>query len=315
MMKPGFVKRRRVRLLALVGSGCLLAGVSVYAALAWSTGVPAAERPFFKNESAGPLVIAHRGGAGLWPENTLYAFERAGRLGVDVIELDVRSTSDGVLVVMHDATVNRTTEGAGRVSELTLAELKKYDAGYRWSPDGGKSFPVRGRGIAVPTLEEVFKALPKMRFIIEPKQDAPSITEPLCSLLRRHAMTERVVVGSFSHSIMSEFRQACPEVATSASPSEVSRFLAMQKTGLDRAYSPPMQALQVPEYLGGLQVLSKAFVEAAHGRNLEVHAWTINETADMQRMINMGVDGLMTDYPDRLMKLLGRPTDGLSALE
>lgn len=309
------MKSRRARFLALFGIGCLLAVVSVYAALAWSTGVPATERPFFRKEKAGPLVIAHRGGAGLWPENTLYAFERAGRLGVDVIELDVRSTSDGVLVAMHDATVNRTTDGAGRVSEMTLEQLKKYDAGYRWSSDGGKSFPVRGRGISVPTLEEVFTALPKTRFIVEPKQDAPSITAALCSLIRGRGMADKVVVASFSNAIMSEFRQACPEIATSATPSEVSKFLAMQKTGLDRAYSPPMQALQVPEYLGGLQVLSRGFVEAAHGRKLQVHAWTINETQDMRRMIEMGVDGLMTDYPDRLMKLLGRPTDGLSSEE
>lgn len=310
-MKRGFVKSRRARFFALVGGGCLLAGVSVYAALAWSTGVPAPARPFFRKENAGPLVIAHRGGAGLWPENTLYAFERAAKLGVDVIELDVRSTSDGVLIVIHDATLNRTSDGAGRVSEMTLEQLKKYDAGYRWSSDNGKSFPVRGSAITVPTLEEVFTALPKMRFIIEPKQDAPSITGPLCGLIRKHGMSDKVVVGSFSHSIISEFRQACPEVATSASPSEVSKFLAMQKAGLDRAYSPPMQALQVPEYMGGLQVLSRGFVEAAHGRNLQVHAWTINEAGDMRRIIDMGVDGLMTDYPDRLMKLLGRPAGGL----
>jgi glycerophosphoryl diester phosphodiesterase len=253
-----------------------------------------------------PLVIAHRGGAGLWPENTLYAFEQAANLGVDIIEIDVRSTSDGTLVVMHDATLERTTDGAGHISEVSLAQLKRYDAGYRWSADGGKSFPMRGRGLVVPTLEEVFTALPEMRFNIEPKQDAPSITEPLCNLIRKRGMADRVVVASFSHAIMGEFRQTCPEVATSATPLEVSRFLAMQKAGLDGAYSPPMQALQVPEYIGGLRVLTRAFVEAAHGRNLQVHAWTVNDAQDMRRLIDLGVDGLMTDYPDRLMQLLAQ---------
>src|SRR5215213_11586194 len=108
----------------VIGIGCLMAIVSVYGVLAWSTGLPATERPFFKRDGNRPLVIAHRGGAGLWPENTLYAFEKANELGVDVIEIDVRSTSDGTLVVMHDATIDRTTDGVGRVSEMTLAELK-----------------------------------------------------------------------------------------------------------------------------------------------------------------------------------------------
>jgi glycerophosphoryl diester phosphodiesterase len=308
-MKLGFIKNKVAKRLMIIGVGCVLAIASVYAALAWSTGIPAAERSFFKKDGTRPLVIAHRGGAGLWPENTLYAFENAVNLGVDVVEIDVRSTSDGTLVVMHDATVNRTTDGAGRVSDMTLAELKKYDAGFRWSSDNGKTFPMRGRGITVPTLEEVFTALPEMRFNIEPKQDAPSITEPLCSLIRKHRMADKVIIASFSNAIMYEFRRTCPEVATSASPVEVSKFLAMQTAGLETAYSPAMQALQVPEYIGGLRVLTTSVVEAAHNRNLEVHAWTINETEDMLRLMNMGVDGLMTDYPDRLIKVVGRPLE------
>jgi glycerophosphoryl diester phosphodiesterase len=291
----------------IFGVGCVLTAVSVYAVLASLTGTPAAERSFFRKEGSRPLVIAHRGGAGLWPENTIYAFERAKELGVDVIEVDVRSTSDGVLVLMHDATVDRTTDGSGRVNEMTLAELKKYDAGYRWSPDGGKTFPMRGLGITVPTVEEAFTTLPGMRFNIEPKQDAPSIIAALCSLIRKHGMADKVAVASFSGSIMDEFRRTCPEVATSASPGEVSKFLAMQKAGLDNAYSPPMQALQVPEYIGGLRILTRAFVQAAHSRNLNVHAWTVNEEEDMRRLVDAGVDGLMTDYPDRLMKLLPPP--------
>ena len=288
----------------MLGLGCVMAVVAVYGLLASSTGEPAPERSFFKNQIR-PLVIAHRGGARLWPENTLYAFEKAKDLGVDVIEIDVRVTRDGHLVVMHDETVERTTNGAGRVHEMTLLKLKELDAGYRWSSDNGATFPLRGRGLTVPTLEEAFAALPDMRFNIEPKQDVPSMAEPLCQLIRQHGMTDKVVVGSFKQVVLDEFRQTCAEVATSASPSEVSKFLAMQKVGLDRAYSPPMQALQVPEYVGSLRVLSKSFVEAAHSRNLQVHAWTVNETEDMRRLLEMGVDGVMTDYPDRLLELLG----------
>lgn len=298
---------KRAKWLVALLLGLLTIMGAIYGYLARSAGEPVAVHPFFtQGTTPRPLVIAHRGGAGLWPENTLYAFEHAAELGVDCLELDVRSTSDGVLVVMHDAGVERTTDGAGRVNSMTLAELKGLDAGYDWTPDGGRSFPMRGRGITVPTLEEVFTALPRMRFIMEPKQDAPSITRPLCRMIEEHAMTDRLVVGSFNQTVIDEFRRECPAVATSASTSEASKFLSMYKTGVGRAYSPTMQALQVPEYFGGMEVVSRGFVETAHQLNLQVHVWTVNNPANMQRLLEMGVDGIMTDYPDRLMQLVGR---------
>lgn len=297
--------RRIIKWLGFILLGIIVLLGAIYVSLAWSAGEQAVDRMFFQNDSSRPLIIAHRGAAGLAPENTLYAFERMQNLGVDVIELDVRSTSDGTLIVLHDATVDRTTEATGRVADLTLAELKRLDAGYRWTPDDGKSFPFRGRGITVPTLQEVFAALPAMRFNIEPKHSTPSPVKPLCDLLREQKMLDRVIVGSFNGTILDEFRRECGEVATSASPSEVSKFLAMYKTGLSKSFGPAMQALQVPEYAGALQVVSKDFVAAAHERNLKVHVWTVNETIDMERLLEMGVDGIMTDYPDRLIKLLG----------
>jgi glycerophosphoryl diester phosphodiesterase len=291
--------------LALLLGGVVMVG-AIYGSLTWPAGEPATDHPFFKQDGRRPLVMAHRGGAGLWPENTVHAFERARSLGVDVIETDVRLTADGVLVVIHDATVERTTGGTGSVGEMTLAELKKLDAAYNWSPDRAGSFPLRGRGITVPTLEEVFVAFPDMRFNIEPKQDVPSLAKPLCRAIREHGMASRVLVGSFRQTVLDEFRRECPEVATSAGPAEVTKFLAAHKAGLGGTYSPAMQALQVPEYAGGLQLLTRSFIEAAHGQNLQVHAWTINGAADMRRLLEAGVDGIMTDYPDRLMALLGR---------
>lgn len=253
-----------------------------------------------------PLVMAHRGGGGLWPENTMLAFERARDLGVDVIETDVHSTSDGVLVVMHDETVDRTTNGTGRVNDLTLAEVKRLDAGYRWSGDGMKTFPFRGRGISVPTLDEVFARLPEMRFNIEPKQERPSLAKPLCRMIREKGMVNKITIGSFRQTVLDEFRRECPEVATSASPAEVGEFMRVYKARSDAAYRPVMRALQVPEYVAGAHLLNKDFVDAAHSRNLQVHAWTVNETEDMRRLIGIGVDGIMTDYPDRLLSVLGR---------
>lgn len=298
--------RRRWKWLAAPVLAVLLAGGALYAVLSRTKGEAVPEHIYFRQDAGRTLVIAHRGGAGLWPENTLYAFEHAAALGVDVIETDVRVTKDGELVVLHDEGVERTTDGTGRVGSLTLAELKRLDAAYRFTPDGGRSFPLRDSGISVPTLREVFAALPRMRFNIEPKQGVPPLAAPLCRMIREQGMTDRVLIASFSGTTLGEFRRECPEIATSAATGEVASFLTLEETGLAASYSPVMQALQVPEHAGSLRVLTRDFVEAAHGRNLRVHAWTVNDEGNMRRLIELGVDGIMTDYPDRLLKVLGR---------
>ena len=296
--------------LSAAAAALLLAACALYVAVSRSSGGPAAEHHYFKQDRpGGTLVIAHRGGAGLWPENTLYAFERAAALGADVIETDVRATADGEIVVFHDERVERTTDGEGSVRAMTLAGLKRLDAAHRWSPDGGRTFPLRGRGVNVPTLREVFAALPRMRFNIEPKQAAPSVAARLCRLIREYGMGERVLVASFGDAVLEDFRRECPEVATSASASEVAGFLALQRAGLAGSYGPRMQALQVPEWAGGVRLLTEDFVRAAHARNLRVHAWTVNAEEDMRRLAGLGLDGIMTDYPDRLLRVLGRRPD------
>jgi glycerophosphoryl diester phosphodiesterase len=291
------------RRLSLV-TALLMLGTIFFGLLAWWA-QPASEGEDLEPASRRPLlVIAHRGGAAVWPENTLYAFKRARDLGVDVLEMDAQVTADGVLVVMHDGAVDRTTEGSGPVNRLSLAELKRLDAAYRFSPDGGRTFPLRGRGITVPTLQEVFKALPDVRFNIEPKQAQPSLVKPLCRMIRDNGMQQKVMIGSFSAQVLAEFREECPEVATSASPAEVSTLLASSPAGAERAPALAAKALQVPEYIGGQRLLTRQLIEAAHARNLEVHAWTINDEESMRRLIELGVDGIMTDYPDRLIALL-----------
>ncbi len=287
----------------VLGVILILAGIYFY--LAMQTGKPADVRAIFKREISRPLVFAHRGGGGLYPENTLEAFKYSAQMGVDVLELDVHSTSDGALVVMHDSKIDRTTNGSGKVNEMTLAELKNLDAGYHFTPDGGKTFPFRGKGITIPTLQEIFDVLPDKTFNVEPKQAEPSVTKPLCEILRARKMTEKVIVGSFRQQAIDEFRAVCAEVATAGTPSEVRDFLALYKIGLGESYSPPMQVLQIPERLGALQIVSKDFIETARKLNLQVHVWTINETDDMERLLEMKVDGIMTDYPDRLLNLLG----------
>jgi len=254
-----------------------------------------------------PLVIAHRGGAGLWPENTLYAFQRAAAMGVDVLETDMHSTADGALVLIHDPTVDRTTNGSGRVNHLPLSRLKALDAGYYWSEDGGRSFPFRGQGITVPTVEEVFSAFPEIRVNIEIKQTRPSVAERFCRLILTFGMADRVMVASFNSSILREFRRLCPAVATSAGKSEVRLFYALSLFSPRAAFLPAgCYALQVPVFRKGLRVITKRLLSAARLRNLQVHAWTVNSGPQMARLLRLGVDGIVTDYPDRLLAILDR---------
>jgi glycerophosphoryl diester phosphodiesterase len=286
--------------------GVALAAAGLYAYLAMRTGKPAEVRAMFARSLPKPLVFAHRGGGGLYPENTLDAFRYSAEIGVDVLELDVHRTADGALVVIHDSTVDRTTDGVGKISELTLAEVRNLDAAYRFSTDGGQTFPLRGKGIRIPTLQEVFDAFPAKKFNVEPKAADPGIVATLCGELRKREKTERVIVGSFRQAAIDEFRSACPEVATSATPSEVTEFLTLYKLGIGDTYSPPMQVLQIPEKVGSLQIVSPDFIETARRLNLQIHVWTINRPEDMQRLIDAGVDGIMTDYPDKLLSLVNR---------
>jgi glycerophosphoryl diester phosphodiesterase len=264
----------------------------------------ATDATFAENIQRRPLVMAHRGGAGLWPENTMYGFERAVDLGVDMLETEIHSTADNILVLMHDSTVDRTTNGSGPIRAFTLEELKTLDAGYNWTSDGGQTFPFRGSGITVPTLEEVFTALPTARINIDIKQEKPSLVEPLCKTIRTFDMKDKVMVASFNSKVLKAFRRVCPEVTTSAGTGEVAFFFMVNMVFLGAVYRPACQAFQVPEYSSGLRVLTKRFVETAHGLNLAVHVWTINEVTDMKRLLALGVDGIVTDYPDRLISLL-----------
>jgi glycerophosphoryl diester phosphodiesterase len=246
-----------------------------------------------------PVVMAHQGGAGLWPSNTLYAFERAAAMQVDALEMDIHSTADGVIVVRHDATVDSTTDGSGAIHGYTLAELKKLDAGYTWTPDGGRSFPYRGAGITIPTLEEVMQTFPGMRLNIDIKQAVPSIVEPFVGLLEKYDLVRRVIVGSFHDAVLGQFRRLCPQAATAAGVSETRNFFFACRLGLARLARLQAAAFQVPEWSGRLHVVTPAFVRAAHARGLQVHVWTVDAEPDIRRLLDWGVDGIITDYPDR----------------
>jgi glycerophosphoryl diester phosphodiesterase len=263
---------------------------------------PISDHLYFKPDKF--LAIAHRGGRSLGPENTLYTFKRAVELGTDVLEMDLQTTSDGALVILHDREVERTTNGKGAVDSFTLSELKKLDAGFRWSPDNSRSYPLRNKGVTIPTLTEVFKAFPDTRINIEIKSSQVNTIQNFCRTIRDHGMSEKVMVACFDSGKLGEFRSLCPEVATSTGASEAAMFYWLQWANLESAYSPSAQALQIPEVYGQYRIATRRFLDAAHARNMRVHVWTVNDIESMQQLIDLGVDGIMTDYPERLEKIL-----------
>lgn len=261
--------------------------------------------PYFHNQ--GPLVFAHRGGCRLAPENTMVAFRGAFEMGADVFELDVRGTADGTLVVIHDEIVDRITNGSGRVNDLSLESVKQLDAGYHWTADNGKTYPFRGQGLTIPTLEELFMAFPKQRMNIDIKQKSPSIIQPFGRMVTEFG-TDKVLVASFEVSNIRAFRRAFPRVLTAADARESMWMLLGQRLGFVRLLHPEGRAFQLPERQGPIRVLTPAFVRALHRRHFQVHMWTVNHLAHMRRLIHMGVDGLITGRPDLMLELLGRGT-------
>ena len=251
------------------------------------------------------LVMAHGAGQGIGPQNTLEAAMLSAAAGADVIELDVHLTADGHLVVIHDATVEATTNGSGAVAEMTLEEIQAFDAGAAFREASGAASFV-GRGVVVPTLEAIFAALPQARYLIEIKPEEPGTSRALCDLVREYALQARVMVGSFHLTALERFRELCPEVATSMAESEVETLVYLHKIGLANLAPLNGSALQMPLEAAGIRILTRSLIKAAHGRGLAVHAWTINDPEVMERLIGLGIDGLITDYPDRALKVLGR---------
>jgi len=250
------------------------------------------------------LAFAHRGGAKLWPENTLLAFEKAYALGCRYLETDVRASRDGQLVAFHDATLERTTNGHGPVAERTLEQLLGLDAGYGFQDAAGKhSF--RGQGITIPTLRELLESLPQAHFNIEIKPRDLQVAQALWDLIEQLGVHGRVLVAAAQTVLVRHFRQISRgRVPTSAGRREVASFWAKSRLGR-RSESPPYQALQVPPAYGPLRVVTRHFVESAHRAGVQVHVWTVDCEETMRQLVALGVDGLMSDRPDRLISVVG----------
>ncbi|MBX3185099.1 MAG: glycerophosphodiester phosphodiesterase [Polyangiaceae bacterium] len=249
------------------------------------------------------LCFAHRGGASLWPENTLEAFRGALALGVTHLESDLRQTRDGHLVLFHDARVERVTNGRGYVHEHTLAELQALDAGYRFYQDGG--YPYRGRGVRIPTLEEVLDALPEARLNLELKGRSLAVGARLWQLIEHRQIHERLLVAAANDLSVQRFRELSRgQVATSAGSRECLRFVVSVYTGTWRFITPEYDALQLPLALGRLPVVTRRSIQIAHELGVQVHAWTVDDPETMRALWRREVDGIMTDRPDLLMSSL-----------
>jgi len=226
--------------------------------------------------SSRPLVFAHRGGSRIGPENTIAAFDRGLAAGADGLELDVHLSRDGIVVVHHDATLDRATRATGALEDRTAAELADID---------------------VPTLRDVLARYPKVGIIIELKVPGPALAEAVVDQVRKAGALNRVCLGSFSLSALRAARALAPDMATSGARFEVRIALYRSWCGLSPG-RVPYQAFQVPETSGTTRVVTPRFVQLAHKAGVAVQVWTVDEPEDIRRLLDWGVDGIISDRPD-----------------
>jgi glycerophosphoryl diester phosphodiesterase len=256
------------------------------------------DRPYFAHET--PIRFAHRGSRLLWPENTWRAFDGAvNELGYSYVETDIRVTHDGIVVVFHDETLERTTNGVGKVSEWDWEDLRHLDAGYRFSPDA-ESFPSRGTGVTISRLDDTLERYPDVCFNIDLK--ASGCEWAVAEVIARTRTADRVLVGSFADRRIARFRRITKgSVATAAGPSASMAMYAASRVG--RTVRRGVDAYQLPRKVRGGAV-DKQLVDAVHRADAHLHVWTVNETEHMHELLDLGVDGIVTDRPDLLNDVL-----------
>ena len=242
-----------------------------------------------------PLVFAHRGGCALGPENTIAAFDAGIAAGADGLELDVHLSADGVVVVHHDDTLDRTTNCTGPLAQRTAAELAAIDAGYRFGD--GSGHPFRGQHIGVPTLREVLHRYRDLPIIIEMKVDAAEMGDAVAAEVTLADAADRVCVAGYGCRALRAARAVLPQIATSACAAEVR--LALYRSWVRwPVRSVAYGGYQVPEVAGGHRIVSPAFIRHAHAAELQVQVWTVDVEADMRRLLDWGVDALISNRPD-----------------
>jgi glycerophosphoryl diester phosphodiesterase len=252
------------------------------------------------------LHIAHRGGALLAPENTLPAFRAAvERWRTDMLELDVHATRDGELIVSHDPTVQRCTDGHGRIADQTLAELQRLDAGFRFSTDGGRTHPFRGQGVHLPSFREVLRAFPGVRMNVEVKTEAPGIESAVATLLREEKAVRRVCLGSELDPLGVRLAEAAPEVCAFYPRDALTELVLAIKSGAGPPDDPRFQVLDMPLDYGEVRLIDAPFLAATARLGRWVNVWTVDDVDTMRALVQLGVGGIMTDRPDLLREVLG----------
>jgi glycerophosphoryl diester phosphodiesterase len=251
------------------------------------------------------LHIAHRGGSLVAPENTLEAFRGAvTRFRTDMLELDVHLTRDGALVVAHDADVDRCTDGAGPIASRTLEELQRLDAGYRFTPDGGATFPFRGRGVRIPTLRAVLDEFPGLRVNLELKPEADGAERVLVEALRQASALDRVCLGSADDQVAARLHAAAPDACHFYPERALTGLVMALKSGSPPPADDRWTVLDMPATFMDVPLIDRALLDAVAARDQWVNVWTIDEPAEMQALLALGVGGIMTDRPDVLREVL-----------
>ena len=245
-------------------------------------------------------VIGHRGAAAAAPENTLPSFRHAVSVGADGVELDLHCSACGRLVVIHDDTLERTTDGEGPVETRDLDSLRALDAGFRYTPDGGRSFPFRGRDVRIPTLEEALEATGDLAVVAEVKSVRAG--RALAEWLPTAGDRDRILVGGFSLDAVEPARRRARWGC--AYTDELRRYVLLGKVGLARFAVPDVDAVMVPERRDFVRVVTPRFVDRAHDDGLGVFVWTVNRPGAVRRLLDWGVDGLVTDVPGRVRRIL-----------
>jgi glycerophosphoryl diester phosphodiesterase len=255
------------------------------------------------------LHISHRGGALLAPENTLPAFRMAvERYRTQMLELDVHLTRDGEVVVAHDDTLDRCTDGSGLLATLSLAELQRLDAGFHFTPDGGKSFPLRRQGVRIPTLREVLRAFPGLRINLEMKPSQPGTEDALDQVLREEKALDRVCLGSEQDTVAERLVARMPDACHFYPRDALAAYVITLQSGEQPYVDPRYSVIDMPLYFGGMRLINEAFLRATAAHGKWVNVWTVDDPAEMRRLISEGVGGIMTDRPDLLRQALDAAT-------
>lgn len=265
------------------------------------------QNPWRIEEGARPWVIAHGGAKELWPENTMQAFKGAAALGVDALEMDVNLTRDNVLVTLHDATIEGSSDGEGRAIDFTYNELQAFNFGEKFAGLDG-NFPYKDSLVRIPRLADVLAAFPGKPMLIEIKNtgtDGERAAQELRDLINAYGAADRVLIAAFDDDVLDYFTKITTgSVLISAAEEETTDFVFSGLSGMEYLFRPDAAVVAIPTSSAGINLSLSRIINSAHRRNMAVQYWTINDKEEMRMLIERGADGLITDRPDIMKALL-----------